>query len=135
MLSERYGEAAAEARTSGKALREKEALLDAVTAQVRLLLEFSIFLLRFSFLFFFVLRQRDVTCPPSRRCRTAVRLYDVQHLFSFFVQLRLFFVFWFSFFLLWKLCTDIAVGGGGGEGGCGGDGNIFSASIFLVRPC
>lgn len=34
MLSERYGEAAAEARTTGKALREKEALLDAVTAQV-----------------------------------------------------------------------------------------------------
>lgn len=34
MLSERYGEAAAEANTTGKALREKEALLDACTAQV-----------------------------------------------------------------------------------------------------
>lgn len=34
MLSERYGEAAAEAKNKGKALREKEALLDAVMAQV-----------------------------------------------------------------------------------------------------
>ncbi|CAM9842168.1 unnamed protein product, partial [Hapterophycus canaliculatus] len=34
MLSERYGEAAAEAKTTRKALLEKEALLDAVTAQV-----------------------------------------------------------------------------------------------------
>lgn len=34
MLSERYGEAAAAAKTTGKALREKEALLDACTAQV-----------------------------------------------------------------------------------------------------
>eukprot|EP00903_Cladosiphon_okamuranus_P018348 g16880.t1 len=34
MLSERYGEAAAAAKTSGKALREKEALLDACTAQL-----------------------------------------------------------------------------------------------------
>ena len=34
MLSERYGEAAAEAKANGKALLEKEALLDAVTAQV-----------------------------------------------------------------------------------------------------
>lgn len=39
MLSERFGEAAAEARTNGKALREKEALLDAVTAQVRCTVE------------------------------------------------------------------------------------------------
>ena len=35
MLSERYGEAASEARSTGKALREKEALLDAVTNQVK----------------------------------------------------------------------------------------------------
>ena len=35
MLSERYGEAASEARSTGKALREKEALLDAVTNQAR----------------------------------------------------------------------------------------------------
>ncbi|CAM9344515.1 unnamed protein product, partial [Ectocarpus sp. 4 AP-2014] len=34
MLSERYGEAAAEAKHSGKILLEKEALLDAVTAQL-----------------------------------------------------------------------------------------------------
>ncbi|CAM9307977.1 unnamed protein product [Ascophyllum nodosum] len=34
MLSERYGEAAAEAKANGKALLEKEALLDAVTAQL-----------------------------------------------------------------------------------------------------
>lgn len=34
MLSERYGEAAAEAKNNGKILLEKEALLDAVTAQV-----------------------------------------------------------------------------------------------------
>ncbi|CAB1096790.1 unnamed protein product [Ectocarpus sp. CCAP 1310/34] len=34
MLSERYGEAAAEAKHSGKMLLEKEALLDAVTAQL-----------------------------------------------------------------------------------------------------
>lgn len=34
MLSERYGEAAAEAKNSRKVLLEKEALLDAVTAQV-----------------------------------------------------------------------------------------------------
>ncbi|CAN0178328.1 unnamed protein product [Ectocarpus fasciculatus] len=34
MLSERYGEAAAEAKNSGKILLEKEALLDAVTAQL-----------------------------------------------------------------------------------------------------
>ena len=34
MLSERYGEAAAAAKTNGKTLREKEALLDACTAQV-----------------------------------------------------------------------------------------------------
>lgn len=34
MLSERYGEAAAEAKNKGKALLEKEALLDAVMAQV-----------------------------------------------------------------------------------------------------
>lgn len=35
MLSERYGEAAAEAKNTGKTLLEKEALLDAVTAQVK----------------------------------------------------------------------------------------------------
>lgn len=34
MLSERFGEAAAEAKANGKALMEKEALLGAVTAQV-----------------------------------------------------------------------------------------------------
>lgn len=34
MLSERFGEAAAEARAKTKALVEKETLLDAVTAQV-----------------------------------------------------------------------------------------------------
>eukprot|EP00752_Nemacystus_decipiens_P012376 g10969.t1 len=34
MLSERYGEAAAAAKTTGKTLREKEALLDACTAQL-----------------------------------------------------------------------------------------------------
>lgn len=35
MLSERFGEAAGEARAKSKALQEKETLLDAVTAQVR----------------------------------------------------------------------------------------------------
>lgn len=34
MLSERFGEAAGEARAKSKALEEKETLLDAVTAQV-----------------------------------------------------------------------------------------------------
>lgn len=41
MLSERFGEAAGEARAKGKALIEKETLLDAVTAQVEICLWFD----------------------------------------------------------------------------------------------